>query len=134
MPHLYLRCTHCIISESVLSLNRVSGGISSLTQNLMQIRCSTHSVILNVMATQYTGSLNDIYRPHWPAQCSSLFMRVHPSSLSLAARLHRCCTNCSHYINKSWTFSGQTSCNIRQSLLVLTVKTKSINLITHKQM
>ena len=27
---------------------------SSLTQNLMQIHCSTCSVIVNVMATQYT--------------------------------------------------------------------------------
>ena len=31
---------------------------SSLTQNLMQIHCSTHSVILNVMATEYGCSLN----------------------------------------------------------------------------
>ena len=30
---------------------------SSLTQNLMQIRCSTHSTILNATATQYTCSL-----------------------------------------------------------------------------
>ena len=30
---------------------------SSLTQNLMHICCSTHSVILNVMATQYTCCL-----------------------------------------------------------------------------
>ena len=36
---------------------------SSLTQNLRQIRCSTHSVILNVMATQYTCSLNSVYCP-----------------------------------------------------------------------
>ena len=43
---------------------------SSLTQKLMQIRCSTYSVILNVMATQYTCSLNCIYRPHWLVQWS----------------------------------------------------------------
>ena len=41
---------------------------SSLKQNRMQIRCSTHSVILNVMATQYTCSLNGIYHPHWLVQ------------------------------------------------------------------
>ena len=41
---------------------------SNLTQNLMQIRCSTHSVILNVMATQYTCSLYRIYCPHWRVQ------------------------------------------------------------------
>ena len=36
---------------------------SSLTQNLMHIRCSTGSVILNAIATQYTCSLNVIYCP-----------------------------------------------------------------------
>ena len=43
---------------------------SSLTQNLMQIRCSTHSVILNVMATQYTCSLDGVSHPHGLAQWS----------------------------------------------------------------
>ena len=42
---------------------------SSLTQNLMQIHCSTHSFIVNVTATQYTSSLNSVYRPHWLALC-----------------------------------------------------------------
>ena len=40
-----------------------TGECSSLTQNLMQIRCSTCSVILNVTATQYTCSLNSTYCP-----------------------------------------------------------------------
>ena len=40
---------------------------------------------------------------------SSLFMHVHSSPLSLAARLHRCHANCSHHVNNGWTFSGQTS-------------------------
>ena len=56
-------------------------GCSSLTQNLMQLCCSAHSVILNTTATQYTCSLNSIYRPHWPAQwschCSRLCIPVH---------------------------------------------------------
>ena len=43
---------------------------SNLTQNLMQIRCSTHSVILNVMATQYTCSLDGVSHPHGLAQWS----------------------------------------------------------------
>ena len=34
---------------------------SSLTQNLMQVHAFTRSVILNVTATQYTGSLNGVY-------------------------------------------------------------------------
>ena len=37
----------------------------SLTQNRTQIRCTTRSVILNVMATQYTCSLNGVYHFHW---------------------------------------------------------------------
>ena len=40
---------------------------------------------------------------------SSLSTHAHSSPPSLAARLHRCRTNCSHYINNSWTFSEQTS-------------------------
>ena len=39
---------------------------------------------------------------------SSLFTHEHSSPLTLAARLHGCCTNRSHYINNGWTFSGQT--------------------------
>ena len=43
---------------------------SSLTQNLMQIHCSTCPVVLNVTATQYTCSLNSVYHPHWLVQWS----------------------------------------------------------------
>ena len=54
---------------------------SSLTQNLMQIHRSTHSVILNVMTTQYTCSLNGLYHPHWLVQwshhCSNMCIPVH---------------------------------------------------------
>ena len=81
---------------------------SSLTQNLMQIRCSTCLVILTVKATQYTSSLNGVYHRHCPVQLS-LFTHVHSSPLSLAARLHICHTNHFHYIDNGWTFSGQTS-------------------------
>ena len=48
---------------------------SSLTENMMQIRCSAHSVILNLTATQYTYSLSGIY--HWLVQwscCPSLML------------------------------------------------------------
>ena len=38
----------------------------------------------------------------------SLFTHAHSSPPSLAARLHRCHTNHSRYINNGWTFSGQT--------------------------
>ena len=55
---------------------------SSLTQNVMQIRCSTGSVIFNVTATQYTCSLNGVYCPHWLVQwthhrCSRMCIPVH---------------------------------------------------------
>ena len=43
---------------------------SSLMQNLMCICCSTSSVILNEMTTQYTRSLSGVYHPHWPVQWS----------------------------------------------------------------
>ena len=52
-----------------------------LTQNLMQIHCSAHSVILNVTATQYTCSLNGVYCPHWlvpgSRHCSCMHIPVH---------------------------------------------------------
>ena len=40
---------------------------------------------------------------------SSLFTYEHSSPLSLAARLHWCCANHSHYLNNGWTLSGHTS-------------------------
>ena len=49
----------------------------------------------------------------------SLFMHTHFSSLSLAARLRWCCTNCSCYINNGWTFSGQTSYSVYRSFTYL---------------
>ena len=50
---------------------------------------------------------------HLPAPLTStvklsLFTHAHSSPLSLAARLHQCCVNRTHYINNGWTFSGET--------------------------
>ena len=49
--------------------------------SLTQICCSTPSVILNAMATQYTCSLHGVYRPHWLLQwgrhCSHMCIPVH---------------------------------------------------------
>ena len=54
---------------------------SSLTQNLMHIRCSIGSFIWWVMATQYTCSLQGINCPHWLVQwschCSHMCIPVH---------------------------------------------------------
>ena len=38
---------------------------------------------------------------------SSLFTHAYSGPLLLAARLHRCHGNYSHYINNGWTFSRQ---------------------------
>ena len=83
---------------------------SSLMRNLMQVHCSMHSVILNVMTTQYTWSLKGVYHPHWLGRWSHHYSRIqhmYSSPLSLAARLHQGHANCSHYINNSWTFPRQ---------------------------
>ena len=60
---------------------------SSLTQNSMQICCSTHSVVLNAKAKQYTCSVSGIYHPHWLEQwnhhCSHMRIPVHSPWLTL---------------------------------------------------
>ena len=72
----------------------------SLLYSLSHFECDGHTVH---MFTQW----------HLPPPLTStvklsLFTHVHSSPLSLAARLHQCCTNHSRYINSGWTFSGQT--------------------------
>ena len=79
------------------------------SKKLMQIHCSTSSVIVNAMATQYTCSLSGIYRPHWRVQrsghCSCMCIPVHSPWLPGYIDV----TNHSHHVNNGWTFSGQTS-------------------------
>ena len=77
---------------------------SSLMENLMLMCCSTHSVILNVTATQYTCSLEGTYLTHWLVQWSrhSLFMHACSSPLSG-------CQVTSMPCKHSWIVSGQTS-------------------------
>ena len=81
---------------------------SNLTQNLMQICCSTCSVILNVMTTVHMLTQQHPPPPLTSIVKSSLFMYIHSSPLSLAARSHPCHTNHSPYIKNGWAFSGQT--------------------------
>ena len=85
---------------------------SSLTQNVMQICCSTHSVILNAMATQYTCLFKSVYWPlwlvQWSCRCSHKCIPVHSSWLP--GYIDVTCANNSCYINNGWTFSRQTSC------------------------
>ena len=77
---------------------------SSLTQNLMQIHCSTCSVISNAMTTQFTCSLNGDYHPYqlvwWIHHCSHVHVIVHspwlPGSINVT---HHSC-----YMKSGWTF------------------------------
>ena len=73
---------------------------SSLIQNLMQIRCCPHLVILNATATQYTRSLNGICRPHWLVQWSCHCSHVHTAVCSPWLSGYH-----SRYINNGWTSS-----------------------------
>ena len=80
---------------------------SRLMQNLMLIiallshfECDGHTV--------HTLTQWRLPPPLTSTVKSSLFMDVHSSPLSLAARLHWCHTNYSCYVNNGWTFSGQT--------------------------
>ena len=81
---------------------------SSLMQNLMQIHCCTHchfecdSHTVH-MLTQWCLPLTLTRTVKL-----SLSTHVHSSPLSLAARLHRCGANCSHYIDHGWILGGQT--------------------------
>ena len=75
-----------------------------------------YSVMPNAVATEYTWLTQWCLPPPLTSTVkASLFMHEHSSLLSLAARLYGCHTNCSFYINNSWTFSGQTSCAYRMN-------------------
>ena len=89
--------------------NRFCGGMfklhakcdaETLLYLLSHFECNGHTVH---MLTQWC-----LPPPLTSAVKSSLLMHVHSSPLSLASRSHRCCTNCSCYINNGWTFSGKT--------------------------
>ena len=81
VPHFNLHCTHGIVPESLLNhLNSFCGGMFKLNTNF-DTDSLLYSVISNVMATQYTCSLNSVYRPHWLVQwshhCSHICIPVH---------------------------------------------------------
>ena len=71
----------------------------SLLYLLSHFECNGHTVH---MLTQWR-----LPPPLTSTVKSSLFTHAHSSSLSLAARLHRCHASCSCYINNGWTFSRQ---------------------------
>ena len=74
--------------------------VGSLLYTLSHFEGDGHTVH---MLTQW-----HLLPPPTSAVKSSLFMHVHSSPLSLAARLHWCYTNLSHYVANGYTFSGQT--------------------------
>ena len=112
------KCAHCHdeaanhqlpIAAALWIIWILSGGeCSSLKQNLMQIYCSTCSVILNVTSTPYTCSQQCLPPPLTSTVKLSLFKHAHSSPLSLAARLHRCHANHSCILTMAVLFSGHT--------------------------
>ena len=91
---------------------------SCLTQNLMQIWCSTHSVILNVTSTQYTCSLNSVYCPHWLVQwshhCSHMCIPVHspwlPGYISVTQTILVTLTMAGLFLDRPCTCNIQNVC------------------------
>ena len=80
--HFYLHCTHCIISKSLLNyLNGFHKRIFKLHAKFDADALFYSLRHLNVMATQYTCSLNGVYHPHWLVQwghhCSHMCIPVH---------------------------------------------------------
>ena len=103
-----LRCTHCIVPESLLNHpNSFHGGMSKLNTKFLMFHLLSHFECDSDTVHMLTQWLRP--RPLTSTVKLSLFTLVHSSPLSLAARLHRCHADLSRYINNSWTFSGQTS-------------------------
>ena len=110
VPHFYLCCTHCIIPESLLNLP------SSFHKGMFKLNAEFDADSLLYSLSHFEGDGHTVHmlpHQHLPPPLtgtvkSSLFTHAHSSPLSLAARLHRCHANHSHYINNGWAFSGQT--------------------------
>ena len=86
--------------RGMLKLNKKSDA-DSLLYLLSRFECNGHTVH---MLTQ-----RHLVPPLTSTMKLSLSTHAHSCPLSLAARLHRCCTNHTHYTTDGWTFSGQTS-------------------------
>ena len=112
LPHFYLCCTHCIISEILLNHpNSFCRGMSKpnvkfdadfLLNSLSHFECDSNTVHMLTQWHLPPPSLTSTVK-------LSLFIHEHSSSLSLAARLHWCHVNHSCYINNGWAFSRQAS-------------------------
>ena len=101
MTHFYLHCTHYIVPKRLLNHpNSFCGGMfklhtkydaDSLLYLLTHFECDGHTV--HVFAQQ------PLPHPLTSTVKSSLFTPVHSSPLFVAARLHQCHSNLSHYIS-----------------------------------
>ena len=108
VPHFYLHCTHCIISESLLNHpNSFCGGTFKLKAKFhahlllsCHFECDGHTVH---MFTQL------LLLPPLTSTVKWLFFtHAQPSPLSLAARLHQCLTNHSCILTMARILLGQT--------------------------
>ena len=110
---------------------------SSLMQNLMQIHCSTHSVILYLMVTQYTCSLNSICHPLWLVQwnrhCSHMCISVPspwpPGYIDVPQIILIILTMTGHFLDRSHQMQRQEVWESRITWLILEktdFKTRSI--------
>ena len=90
-----------IVSMEECSSLMKKSDADSLLYLLGHFECDSHTVH---MLTQWC-----LQPPLTSTEKLSLFRHAHSSPLSRATRLHWGHTNCSHYINNGWTFSGETS-------------------------
>ena len=111
MTHFYLCCPHYIIPESLLNhpnsflrgmfkLNTKSDA-DYLYYSLSRFECHSHTVHILTQCCPPHPLTSTVKLP--------LFTHVHFSPLSLAARLHQWCVNCSCDNDSGWILSGQTS-------------------------
>ena len=108
MPHFYLCCIHCIIPKSLLN------HLNSFRRGMFKLNAKFDADLLLYLLSHFESEGHTVHMltqqcllpPLTSTVKSPLFMYAHCSPLSLAARSHRCPTNCSRYINDGWTFSG----------------------------
>ena len=104
LKHLCHTFIHAVLTAlSLKAFWIIQIGMFKLNAKFDADHCSACSVILNATATQCTCSVNGVYHPT-DEYSEVVTVHAYSSPLSLAARLHQCCTNHSHYINNSWEF------------------------------
>ena len=108
VTHFYLCCTRCIVPESLLNYP------NSFCRGMFKLKTKFDADSLLCLLSHFEHNSHTVHMltqgylvpPLTTTVKLSLFMHEHPSLLFLAARLHQCRTNLSHYINNRWSFSG----------------------------